>query len=66
MKASHISLFAKLCLLLATLIWGSTFFIMEGTIQNIGIFSLLALRFTIAALILFVILIKKLHLIFMV
>ncbi len=63
MKTSHISLFSKLALLLATLIWGSTFFIMEGTIQNIGIFSLLALRFTIAALILFVILIKKLHLI---
>ncbi len=63
MKASHIRLLAKLALLLATLIWGSTFFIMEGTIQNIGIFSLLAIRFTVAAAILFLILIKRLRLI---
>ncbi len=63
MKTSHISIFAKLCLLLATLIWGSTFFIMEGTIQSIGIFSLLAIRFLIATLILFIILIKRIHLI---
>lgn len=60
---SNKSLQAKLALLLATVIWGSTFFIMEGTIQSIGIYSLLAVRFTLAAVILAVILIKHLKVI---
>lgn len=57
---SHTSLLAKLALFFATIIWGTTFFIMEGTIQNIGIFSLLSIRFIIAALILMVVLSKRL------
>ena len=52
--------FAKLCLFVATIIWGTTFFIMEGTIQNIGVFTLLATRFSIAAIILAAVLWKKL------
>lgn len=60
MKSSHTSLLARLALFFATIIWGTTFFIMEGTIKNIGIFSLLAIRFTIAALILMLILAKRL------
>lgn len=63
MDNSKKSLPAKLALLLATVIWGSTFFIMEGTIQNIGIFWLLALRFSLAAVILTVVLAKHLRVI---
>ncbi len=51
---------AKLCLFVATIIWGTTFFIMEGTIENIGVFTLLATRFSIAALILAAVLFKRL------
>ncbi len=51
---------AKLCLFVATIIWGTTFFIMEGTIENIGVFTLLAIRFTTAAVILGAVLWKRL------
>lgn len=60
MKSSHTSFLAKLALFFATIIWGTTFFIMEGTIQNIGIHTLLAIRFIIAALILMIVLAKRL------
>lgn len=63
MDNSNKSFSAKLALLLATIIWGSTFFIMEGAIQNIGIFWLLAVRFTLAALILTAVLAKHLKVI---
>lgn len=63
MNNSKKSLPAKLALLLATIIWGSTFFIMEGTIQSIGIFWLLAIRFSLAAIILAAVLIKHLKVI---
>lgn len=52
---------AKLCLFVATIIWGTTFFIMEGTIQNIGVFTLLATRFSVAAVILALVLWKRLR-----
>lgn len=60
MLKKHTSFFAKLSLLLATVIWGTTFFIMEGTIQNVGIFTLLSTRFLIAAAVLAIILHKRL------
>ncbi|MEE0867563.1 MAG: DMT family transporter [Clostridia bacterium] len=60
MLKKHISLFAKLSLLFATVIWGTTFFIMEGTIQNVGIYTLLSTRFLIAAAVLALILHKRL------
>lgn len=60
MNTNRISLLAKLALFTATIIWGTTFFIMEGTIKNIGIFSLLSIRFIIAAVILMLILAKRL------
>ena len=63
MQNSNKSFIAKIALLFATIIWGSTFFIMEGTIKSIGIYSLLAVRFTLAAIILAVILIKHLKVI---
>lgn len=61
MNNKKISIIAKLCLLMATVIWGTTFFIMEGTLENIGVFTLLALRFTIAAILLALVLFKRLH-----
>ena len=63
MNSSNKSFPAKIALLLATIIWGSTFFIMEGTIQNISIFWLLSIRFTLAAAILALVLIKQLRVI---
>ena len=63
MNNSNKSFLAKMALLLATVIWGSTFFIMEYTIQNIGIYTLLAIRFTFAAVLLGIILIKHLRVI---
>ena len=61
LKNRKIDLLAKLCLLMATIIWGSTFFIMEDTIQNLGVFTLLATRFSIAALLLAIVMWKKLR-----
>ena len=63
MNNSKKSTLAKMALLLATIIWGSTFFIMEYTIDNIGIYTLLAIRFTFAAVALGLILIKHLRVI---
>lgn len=63
MENSKKSLPAKMALLLATIIWGSTFFIMEGIIQSISIFWLLAIRFSFAAIILALVLMKHLKLI---
>ncbi len=51
---------AKLCLFVATIIWGTTFFIMEGTLENVEVFTLLAIRFSTAALILAAVLWKRL------
>lgn len=60
MKTSHITFWAKAALFFATIIWGTTFFLMEGAIQNIGIFTLLSFRFIVAALLLALALIKQL------
>lgn len=43
---------AKPLILLATLIWGSSFFVMKNTVDHVPVFFLLAIRFTVAALIL--------------
>lgn len=43
---------ARAALLLCTLIWGSSFFIMKNTLDSIGGIYLLAIRFTIAAVLL--------------
>ncbi len=60
MNNNKIGILAKLCLLGATLIWGTSFFIMEGTVENIGVFTLLAIRFSIAAVLLAAVLFKRL------
>ncbi len=51
--------FAKPALLLATIIWGSSFFIMKNTIDEIPAPYLLALRFAAAALFLSLVFVKK-------
>lgn len=59
----NVSLLAKLALFTATIIWGTTFFIMESTIEMIEIFTLLSFRFIVAGVLLGAILYKKLKLI---
>ena len=51
---------ARLALLLATLIWGSSFIIMKDALDNIGTFFLLAVRFTGACILLTIVFFKKL------
>ena len=60
MKTGSISFWAKIALFSATIIWGTTFFIMENTIQNIQIYTLLGIRFSIATILLAAILCKRL------
>ncbi len=50
---------AKLALLLATIIWGSSFIIMKDALDNIGTFFLLAVRFIGAFLLLAIVFWKK-------
>jgi len=57
------NLLAKLALLTATIIWGTTFFIMENTIEVVEIFTLLSFRFIVAGILLGCILYKRLRLI---
>ena len=52
---------ARLALLLATLIWGSSFIIMKDALDNIGTFFLLAVRFTGACILLAIVFYKKLE-----
>ena len=53
---------AKTALFSAALIWGSSFFIMKSTLDNIPVYYLLTLRFATAAIILALIFIKRLRL----
>ena len=52
--------FAKLALLLATIIWGSSFFIMKNAVDQIPTQYLLGIRFSVAALLLAIIFAKRL------
>ncbi len=51
---------AKIAILSATLIWGTSFVIMKDTLDSIPTLYLLAIRFSIAALLLFIVSIPKL------
>ena len=46
---------AKVLLLLTTIIWGSSFFILKNTLDEIPVFFLLSFRFLFSALLLAVI-----------
>ena len=50
---------AKPLIIIATLIWGSTFFIMKDTLDTVSLQFLLAFRFTIAAVVLAVVFWKR-------
>ncbi len=62
-QGKKISVLSKIALVLATVIWGSSFFMMKNTLDNIGAFYLLAIRFTIASALLALIFLPKLKLI---
>jgi len=51
---------ARIAILLATLIWGTSFIVLKDALDGIDTFFLLALRFSIAALVLVLVFIKKL------
>ena len=55
----NMQLIAKLSLLLATLIWGSSFIIMKDALDDITTFYLLAVRFTGAFILLGIVFWKK-------
>lgn len=50
----------RIALLAATLIWGTTFVLMKQTLETIPTFFLLAIRFSIGAILLFLVCIRKL------
>ena len=49
MRESTLKKLAKPMIVLATLIWGSTFFILKDTLDDVDLMFLLAFRFTLAA-----------------
>ncbi len=57
---NRIGLLARLALLAATLIWGTTFVIMENTLETIPVFFILAFRFTVGSVLLFAVSYRKL------
>lgn len=63
MKTKNISLLAKLALLMAAIIWGSSFIIVKSTVDVLPPNLLLTVRFSLACLLLSVIYHKKLRLI---
>jgi len=52
MRQGQMKLIARLLILAATIIWGSTFFIMKDTLDTVDLQFLLAFRFTVAAVVL--------------
>jgi drug/metabolite transporter (DMT)-like permease len=50
---------ARPLIVLATIIWGSTFFILKDTLDDVSVYFMLAFRFTLAAVILAVVFWKK-------
>lgn len=59
MKQKNITLFAKLALLTATIIWGSSFIIVKTVVDDFPTYTLLAIRFLSASVILALIFIKS-------
>lgn len=54
-----LNIISKLMLFAATLIWGSSFFILKNTLDEIPVFFLLCVRFSVSAVLLFIIFIKR-------
>ena len=59
MSEAMLSKLARPLIVLATIIWGSTFFILKDTLDEVNLMFLLAFRFTFAALLLAVIFWRK-------
>lgn len=60
MKQQAKSTYAKLMLVAATVIWGSSFFIMKNTLQSIPPFFMIALRFSVSTVLLSLLFLKRL------
>lgn len=58
-KSKKLNLIGLVLLLLATLVWGTSFFILKETISQVPTFFVLAIRFVVAGLALLLIFIKK-------
>ncbi|HHX49655.1 MAG TPA: DMT family transporter [Clostridiales bacterium] len=59
-RANNKSIMGRLMLLTATIIWGSSFFILKRTIEEIPVFTLLLIRFSISFVLLLIIFAPKL------
>ena len=54
-KSKNMSLIAKIMLFLCTIIWGSSFFILKNTLDEMPMYFILSVRFFVGALLLFLI-----------
>ena len=61
MKDKRRSLLSKLALYLAAMIWGSSFFVVKNTVDELPTFLLLAIRFTLGSLLLSLIFARKIQ-----
>lgn len=59
LSEKKLNIISKIMLFAATLIWGSSFFILKNTLDEIPVFFLLCVRFSVSAVLLFVIFIKR-------
>lgn len=59
MNESILRKLARPLIVLATIIWGSTFFILKDTLDDVSVYFMLAFRFTVAAVVLAVVFWKK-------
>ena len=59
-KAKKLNLIGQLLLLAATVVWGTSFFILKNTIEQVPAYFVIALRFLFSGVVLFFVFIKKL------
>lgn len=59
-KAKKLNLIGQLLLLTATVVWGTSFFILKNTIEQVPAYFVIAIRFLFSGVVLFFIFIKKL------
>lgn len=59
LSEKKLNIISRIMLFAATLIWGSSFFILKNTLDEIPVFFLLAVRFSVSAVLLFIIFIKR-------
>ncbi len=58
-KSKKLNLIGQLCLVSAILVWGSSFVILKQTMESVPPFYLIAIRFLLSSLVLFLVFIKK-------